>query len=107
MIGERDGAVRTVSHAELTAIIRPRVEQILETIRGRLVAVDFARQARRRLVLTGGASQLLGLSDLAGQYLSQQVRPGQPIWLKGLEKRTAGPAFAVCAGLTEVRSKGR
>ncbi len=106
VIGEREGAVRTVSHAELAAIIRPRVEQILEILKGRLVAVGFASQARRRLVLTGGASQLLGLSELAGRYLSQQVRPGHPIWLKGLEKRTAGPAFTVCAGLLRYAARG-
>ncbi len=38
LIGERDGVVRVVSHAELTAIIRPRVEHMLQMLKSRLGA---------------------------------------------------------------------
>jgi cell division protein FtsA len=50
-------------------------------------------------VLTGGASQLNGVRELAGTILDKQVRAGRPIRLQGLSDQTGGPAFAVCAGL--------
>jgi cell division protein FtsA len=50
-------------------------------------------------VLTGGASQLNGLPDLAGRILGRQVRIGRPLGLAGLPEAAKGPAFAVAAGL--------
>ena len=50
-----------IAKSELVRIIRPRVEEILELARDRLAAAGFSTHAGRRLVLTGGASQLTGL----------------------------------------------
>jgi cell division protein FtsA len=50
-------------------------------------------------VLTGGASQLPGMRDLAADILDKQVRIGRPIHADGLAEATGGPAYAVCAGL--------
>jgi cell division protein FtsA len=44
----------------LTGIIRPRLEEIFELVRDRLEACDAAHFSGRRVVLTGGASQLTG-----------------------------------------------
>jgi cell division protein FtsA len=51
------------------------------------------------VVLTGGASQLNGVRELAATILDKQVRAGRPIGIQGLSDQTGGPAFAVCAGL--------
>ena len=51
------------------------------------------------MVLTGGASQLPGVRELAGQILDKQARMGRPTQLSGLAEATCGPAFATCAGL--------
>jgi cell division protein FtsA len=50
-------------------------------------------------VLTGGASQLAGVRELAQLVLDKQVRMGRPIRTAGLAESTGGPAFAVAAGL--------
>jgi cell division protein FtsA len=88
-----------VSRATLVGIIRPRVEEILEMVRDRLAGSPFAAIARGRVVLTGGASQLNGLAELAGHILGRQVRIGRPLGLAGLPEAAKGPAFAVAAGL--------
>ena len=106
LIGERDGVVRVVTRADLTAVIRPRVEHMLEMLKRRLGAVECGHQAGRRLVLTGGAAQFQGLGELAARHLGRQVRPGHPIWLKGLDKRISGPAFTACAGLLRYAARG-
>ena len=72
-------------------IIRPRVEEILELVRDRLKAAGFAAHAGRRLVLTGGASQLTGMAEAARRILSPQVRIGRPLGIQGLPESAKSP----------------
>ena len=88
-----------VSRARLVRIIKPRVEEILEMVRDRLAASPFAAEPRGRIVLTGGASQLTGLPELAARILGRPVRIGRPLGIAGLPEAAKGPAFAVAAGL--------
>ncbi|HET7849409.1 MAG TPA: cell division protein FtsA [Pseudolabrys sp.] len=88
-----------VSRAALVRIIKPRVEEILEMVRDRLAASPFAAEPRARVVLTGGASQLAGIADLAARILRRPVRIGRPLGVAGLPDAAKGPAFAVAGGL--------
>jgi cell division protein FtsA len=51
------------------------------------------------VILTGGASQLTGLADLATRILNRPVRIGRPLGIAGLPDAAKGAAFAVAAGL--------
>jgi cell division protein FtsA len=88
-----------VPRALLVRIISPRVEEILEMVRDRLAASPFAADPRGRVILTGGASQLAGVPELAGKILGRQIRTGRPLGIGGLPDAAKGPAFAVAAGL--------
>jgi cell division protein FtsA len=88
-----------VSRAAIVRIITPRVEEILEMVRDRLKASPFAAEPRARVVLTGGASQLSGLADLASRIFQRPVRIGRPLGIAGLPDAAKGPAFAAAAGL--------
>ena len=90
---------QVVSRATLVRIIKPRVEEILEMVRDRLAASPFAAEPRARVVLTGGASQLAGLAELAARILGRPVRVARPLGVSGLPDAAKGPAFAVAAGL--------
>lgn len=90
---------QVVSRAALVPFIRPRVEEILEMIRDRLSTSPFAAEPQGTVVLTGGASQLAGLPDIASRILGRLVRIGRPLGLSGLPDAARGPAFAVAAGL--------
>ena len=68
-------------------------------MRERLEASGYQHAAGPRLVLTGGASLLHGVPELAARVLDKQVRLGRPIKVSGLAESTGGPAFAACAGL--------
>ena len=99
-VGEEDEAqAPSLPKSFLVSIIAPRVEEILELARDRLAASGLDRKAGRRVVLTGGASQLPGVREFAGQILDKQVRMGRPIRVSGLAEATCGPAFSACAGL--------
>jgi cell division protein FtsA len=95
---ERD-QTQFVSRATLVQIVKPRVEEILEMVRDRLAGSAFAADTRGQVVLTGGASQLTGLPDLAARILGRPVRVGRPLGISGLPDAAKGAAFAVAAGL--------
>ena len=89
----------------LIGIIQPRLEETFELVRARLEASGFDKIAGRRVVLTGGASQLRGVRELAALVLDKQVRMGRPIrrpWTgrrdrrPGLRDRRRSPRLRAC-----------
>jgi cell division protein FtsA len=99
-LGEADQhAPNHVPRSLLIGIIQPRLEEIFEMIRTQLDESGHGSAIGRRLVITGGASQLPGLRDLAQMILDKQVRMGRPIRLSGLPDAVSGPAFSTAAGL--------
>lgn len=100
-LGERedDDEPTTMPRAMLVGVIRPRMEEIFELIRGKLEAAGVDKIAGRRCVITGGASQMLGVGDLAARMLGKQVRKGKPSPIPGLAEAVSGPAFATVIGM--------
>ncbi len=68
-------------------------------VRDRLDGAGLGRAAGNRVVLTGGASQLVGVRDLAARVLGRQVRLGRPASMRGLPEAAGGPAFSTAIGL--------
>ncbi len=109
-IGE-DGQehLMTIPRSMLTSIVSPRVEEILELVRDRIIEVGLADIVGRRVVFTGGASQISGLEELAKKIFSVKtspelrgdfyVRVGRPVSVDGLADAAVGPVFSTCAGL--------
>jgi cell division protein FtsA len=95
---ERD-IPNSVPRAALTRIIRPRVEEILEMVRDMIARSGFADEVGKRVVLTGGASQLTGYGETARRILGRNVRLGRPLGIAGLPEAARGPAFAAAVGL--------
>ena len=106
-----------VPKSHLIHIIRPRLEEIFEMVRTRMEKSGFQEAAGRRVVLTGGASQMPGIRELAQRVLDKQVRLGRPLRVArplspssksggasftGLAEATSGPAFSTSAGLLAV-----
>ncbi len=99
-IGEDDGeGDGSVPRSILTGIIQPRIEETLELVRDRLAEAGLASIAARRVVLTGGASQLNGIREIASRIVSKQVRLGKPACLVDAPETVTGASFAACAGL--------
>jgi len=88
-----------LSIAHMGQVIRPRIEETLEFIRDRINVSGFAGALGGRVVLTGGASQLAGLSEVAGSILGAQARLGRPLGISGMKKTAKGAAFSAAAGL--------
>jgi cell division protein FtsA len=88
-----------VPRAVINRIIRARIEETLELVRDRLNSSGYANMVGRRIVLTGGASQLSGLAEAARRILARNVRLGRPLGVSGLPEAAKGPAFATTVGL--------
>jgi cell division protein FtsA len=99
-VGDDDrSSAAYVPRSHVTRIVRPRVEEILELTRDRLRNAGFGAMLNRGVVLTGGASQLTGLPQLAQTILSKQVRLGRPMVIKGMPESAKSPAFAATVGM--------
>ena len=85
--------------SELNRIIRARVEETLELVRDRLNDSGFAALVGRRIVLTGGASQLNGMNEAARRILARNVRLGRPLGISGLPEVARGSAHATSVGM--------
>lgn len=97
--GDWEADRRTISRAELIGVMRPRVEEILEEARAVLDEAGLDELPSRKVVLTGGGSQIPGIEELAGRILGAQVRLGRPMRLRGVPETATGPAFAALTGL--------
>lgn len=96
-----------VSKAQVAEILRPRVEALLAMVQERLAASGLGAVAGQRVVLTGGASQLTGLPQLAGRLLEKTVRLGRPRPLTGLPEAGIAPSLATSVGLLTLCERPR
>ncbi len=101
--GEHDG--HKVPRSMLTGIIRPRLEETFELIRDRLEQHGAAKRAGRRVVLSGGASQMTGVREVASQILDRHIRVGTPYSATSLPDAARAPSFSVAAGLLDYALK--
>ena len=99
LVGEEEHQIHKVPRSQVVNIIRPRLEETFELIRDRLESAGLARESGNRVVLTGGACQLVGAREMAARILDRQVRLGRPQTLRGLPELHDGPAFSTAAGL--------
>jgi cell division protein FtsA len=99
LVGEDEDHIARVPRAMVVNIIRPRLEETFELVKERMEAAGVAKESGTRVVLTGGASQLVGVRELAARVLDRQVRIGRPHATRGLPETASGPAFAGAIGL--------
>lgn len=99
LVGERRGeGTNQMPKSSLVAVIKPRIEEIFELVRERLKNAGVDPFLGRRVVLTGGASQLAGVREVASMILGKNIRLGKPIHLMSHEL-SQNPSFSTCAGL--------
>jgi len=98
-LGEgRSGGTQQIPKSTLVNIIRPRVEETFDLIKQRIRKSGVDHLVGRRLVLTGGASQLAGVREVAALMLDKSVRLGKPYHVADPDL-AEDAAFSTCAGL--------
>lgn len=99
--GDEKPDARAVKKKYLTQVIKPRAEEMFQVIKTRLESTNMYKIAGRRIVLTGGCSQLSSIKILAAQILGKQVRLGHPLRLKGGQDSPNNPTLSTAAGLLD------
>ncbi len=94
-------APRTMERELLGQIIEARVEEIFEHVKQIIDESGYGPSLAAGAVLTGGATLLDGLPELAEQLLDMPVRRGGPVGVGGLVDVVRSPAHAVGVGLAK------
>ena len=97
--GNVDGESIEISRRDLVQIIQARLEECFELVMIHLKRHGYWERVGQSIVLTGGASQMLGLPSLATHILKKRVRVACPHGLKGVQSSYLTPTFAASFGL--------
>ena len=90
---------RVLSRQILCEIIQPRVEEIFTLLAEEFVRSGFDRSIHAGVVLTGGASMLEGMPEIAEDILDAPVRRGAPAEVGGLADAVGTPTYSTAVGL--------
>ena len=94
-----DIITQKIPKAMLTAIIKPRVEEIFELIQERLDQLTPNSNYINKVILCGGGANLNNIRELASSFFKSNVRIGRPIGLIDLPEIVQTPSFACLTGL--------
>ena len=83
----------------ITGIIKPRVEEIFELVVKNLNNSFPEYSKFSKVIITGGTSNLYGISKIAKAYFNCDVRIGKPIGLLNAPDLIQSPSFSCLVGL--------
>jgi cell division protein FtsA len=89
----------------LASIIEPRMEEILEKVRGELIKSGYLGMLPGGGVITGGGAQLPGAVDMAEKILGMPIRLGLPRDIGGLCDTIQSPIYTTAVGLAMYAAK--
>src|SRR5512134_1169660 len=90
---------RSMARMKLVEVIEPRIEEIFEHVRKELMRTGFFDGLAAGLVLTGGATAMEGVAEVAEQVLGLPTRRGVPTKIGGLVDVVRSPAYSTGVGL--------
>ena len=96
VMGEDAG--RTVNRYEVCQIAEARMREIFEMI-GMVLEDEAAAMPRAGIILTGGAAQMPGITELGREVLQLPVRVAGPLRVSGLTDTITTPAYSTAVGL--------
>ena len=95
-----------VPHTELIRLTRERARELVKLINIKTKQLDFENNPQYKIVLTGGTSNLNGLSDLISRNITTNVRIGSPklglnnlVKFKNIPEELKNPRFATVLGM--------
>ena len=109
--GIGDRGPRQLSRQALAAVIEPRVEELFSLVQQAIRESGYEELLSSGVVITGGTSQLPGMTELGEDIFLKPVRIGVPGYTGGLSDVVRTPRFATVLGLLEEaavqRQRGR
>ena len=90
---------RVLPRATLVEVIEPRVEEMFELVKKELMRSGYYDGLAAGIVLTGGATAMEGIAEVAEQAAGVPTRRGMPTRIGGLVDVVRSPAYATGVGL--------
>ncbi|MBA3452755.1 MAG: cell division protein FtsA [Deltaproteobacteria bacterium] len=90
---------RQIKRSELVQVIEPRIEEIFEFIKKDLMRSGYYDSLAAGVVLTGGATVMEGITEIAEQVLELPTRRGAPTKIGGLVDVVRSPSYSTGVGL--------
>lgn len=106
LAGEDEGHLSQTTKAALSEILRPRMASLVGLVDERLEQSGMRHWAGDRIVLTGGASQLVGCGGFVANLLGAPVRVSGPDAAASLPGSIAVAAFSTVVGLVAAAAAG-
>lgn len=100
--GFADSEPRLISRSLISSILQARVEEVMILVRNELAKQGQDESLPAGLVLTGGGSQLRGLTEHTQRLFSIPVRLGHPHRLGGLSEMISSNAHSCLVGLMQM-----
>jgi cell division protein FtsA len=86
-------------HGLCRDIIQPRIEEIFSFVKAEIQRLGCEDLLASGAVVTGGATQMPGITELAEEILGLPVRRGMPKGVGGLAEVVRSPTFSTAVGL--------
>ncbi|MBI5448467.1 MAG: cell division protein FtsA [Gammaproteobacteria bacterium] len=90
---------RRIPRKMLAEVIESRYEELLTLIHNEIHRSGYENHIPAGIVITGGATKINGLLELADRILKVPVRLGTPQYIAGLNDVINNPVYATSAGL--------
>ncbi len=96
-----DRKAMRMSRQTLAEVIQPRYEELLTLVMNEVRRSGFEELIPAGVVLTGGASRMEGVPELAEEIFHAPVRLGLPRNVSGLQDVVRNPIYATTVGLVQ------
>lgn len=90
---------RTMPRHKLVEVIEPRIEEIFEYVKKDLIRSGYYDALAAGVVLTGGATVMEGVAEIAEQVLTVPTRRAAPSKIGGLVDVVRSPSYSTGVGL--------
>jgi cell division protein FtsA len=90
---------RVLPRMTLVEVIEPRIEEMFELVKKELMRSGYYDGLAAGIVLTGGATAMEGIAEVAEQVAGVPTRRGMPTKIGGLVDVVRSPAYSTGVGL--------
>lgn len=88
-----------ITRKDLIAVIKPRVNEIINSIKDQIIKSGYNHLIANRVVITGGAAQMEGLIDITSKTLEKKARLGKANIIKGVPDNMRSSSFSAINSL--------
>lgn len=88
-----------ITRKDLISVIKPRVNEIINSIKDQIIESDYSNIITNKIVITGGSSQMDGLIDIASKIIDKKGRLAKATAIKGIPENMRNSSFTTVNSL--------